>query len=262
MGTEKITFSFGKNWESFLKIADQEVFDMAREDIVNWLSGRIDLKGKRIIDIGSGSGLHSFVMHTMEPALLHSFDYDPHSVSATKSLWEKAGSPKSWKVEHGSVLDKKYLASLGTYDLVYSWGVLHHTGSMWEAIKNASEMVNREGMFFISIYQGVKTYEYDLFIKKKYNRVNALWKRWMEWRLFIFPTMKDRLKAGKNPFGWNHKRGRGMNIYHDLKDWLGGLPYEVASDEQIISFITPLGFTFIAKNMDDGCGVYLFKKIS
>ena len=51
-----------------------------------------------------------------------------------------------------------------------------------------------------------------------------------------------------------------MDRYHDIVDWLGGLPYEVASDEQMINFFEPLGFTLIEKDMSEACGTYLMHK--
>ena len=233
---EEITFSFGKNWQDLLKVVDEDDFKRSLADIDRWFKNRVPLEGKDIIDVGSGSGMHSLMLNTYNPKKLYSFDYDVNSVSATRSLWERAGTPANWTVSHGSVLDISYLNSLGLFDLVYSWGVLHHTGRMWEAIDNAANMVKPGGHFLISIYQGVKTYEYDLFIKKKYNRVGPLYKKWMEWNLYIWPAMKYRIKNRKNPFGWNEKRMRGMNVYNDIVDWLGGLPYEVASDKQIEDF--------------------------
>jgi SAM-dependent methyltransferase len=256
----EITFSFGKNWQDLLKVIDEDSFLRSRKDLERWFSGRLDLAGKEVIDIGSGSGIHSFMLYSMNPARLFSFDYDPNSVAATTSLWEKAGKPANWKVEHGSVLDKNYMNKLGSYDLVYSWGVLHHTGSMWEAIRNASELVRPGSFFLLSIYQGVKNYERDLALKKKYNKAGAFGKRWMEWSIYIWPLMKQRIKWRKNPFKWNEKRMRGMDTYHDIIDWLGGLPYEVASDEQMVNFLTPYGFQLIEKDMKEACGTYLFQK--
>ncbi len=257
---DKITFSFGKNWQNLLKVIDEDSFKRSRKDLERWFNGRVELKGKDVIDIGSGSGIHSFMLQSFEPAKLFSFDYDPNSVAATTSLWEKMGKPANWKVEHGSVLDKKYMDTLGKYDLVYSWGVLHHTGSMWEAIGNAAELVKPGGHFLISIYQGVKTYDYDLALKKKYNAAGYFGKKYMEWSVYIWPMMKQRWKEGKNPFGWNEKRMRGMDVYHDIVDWLGGLPYEVADDKQMMDFFAPKGFEMLDKDMSEACGTYLFKK--
>jgi hypothetical protein len=38
------------------------------------------------------------------------------------------------------------------------------------------------------------------------------------------------------------------------------LPYEVASDNQIASFLSPLGFSLVEKDMKEACGTYLLKK--
>ncbi|MDI1355068.1 MAG: class I SAM-dependent methyltransferase [bacterium] len=257
---EDITFSFGKNWQNMLKVVAKDDFDRSLADLNRWFDNRYDLKDKTIIDIGSGSGIHSLMFYSKNPAKLFSFDYDKNSVAATTSVWEKAGRPENWKVDHGSVLDKDYMDKLDKYDLVYSWGVLHHTGNMWEAIKNASKVAKPGGYFMLALYQDVKNYEYDIFVKKKYNAAGFLLKRWMEWSLHIWPLMKERTRNKKNPFKWNEKLPRGMNIYHDIVDWLGGLPYEVATEEELIQFLEPLKFTLVDKDSTRMFGTYLFQK--
>jgi hypothetical protein len=148
---------------------------------------------------------------------------------------------------------------LGKFDIVYSWGVLHHTGSMWEAIGNAATLVKDGGMFFISIYQNIDEYDYDMKLKRKYNKSGYLSKKLME-AVWIWGLMKKKWKVRENPFTWNEKRERGMTTYHDIVDWLGGLPYEVASEEQINKFLTPKGFKLLNEDLRPSCAVYLFKK--
>ena len=97
--------------------------------------GKEDLDNKTFLDIGCGSGIHSLAAFLSGAKLIVSFDYDPQSVAATRILHRKAGEPKNWKIMQGSVLDEEFLRTLGHFDFVYSWGVLHHTGQMWQAIK-------------------------------------------------------------------------------------------------------------------------------
>ncbi|MCC6574756.1 MAG: class I SAM-dependent methyltransferase [Planctomycetes bacterium] len=241
MSEDKITFSFGANWQDFLKHANERVITGARADIEKWL-GESNVKGKRIVDIGCGSGVHSWCYHLMGARELVSLDVDPNSVAATTRCFEQAGKPANWQVLHGSVLDTNFLAKLGTFDIVYSWGVLHHTGQMWPAIENACTLIAPGGLFWIALYVKGPNYQRDLELKQRYNRAGALGKWWME-RKWINGLMWKRLKKGKNPFNWNRKKERGMNTYHDLVDWLGGLPYEVVSVEDIRDFCGKHGLT-------------------
>ena len=82
-----------------------------------------------------------------------SFDCDERSVEATRALWERTRRPESWTVRSGSILDSDFLGALGRYDIVYAWAILHHTGSMWQAIENAFALVAPHGTLFISIYK-------------------------------------------------------------------------------------------------------------
>lgn len=258
MNTENITFSFGKNWSDFIEDISDADFSRAMEDICNWL-GENSVRGQRVIDVGSGSGIHSASFCKLGAKSVHSFDFDPLSVESTRKLQTQAGSPSNWTVEHGSVLDADYMRSLGTFDIVYSWGVLHHTGAMWEAIGNCVGLVAPGGRLWISLYSKGGRYAKDLALKKKFNASSSLGKRWMIARR-VFRFMLIRLRHGKNPFGWNQKVRRGMNVYHDIVDWLGGLPYETASEDEVVRFVRKQGFVLerIRAAPEGGCSTYVF----
>ena len=221
-------FGFGRNWLDYQTSIDHARLTGARQDIEHWL-GTSSLAGLRVLDIGSGSGVHSYCMHAMGASELVSFDYDADSVQATREFHSKAGTPDSWIVKQGSVLDADFMASLGTFDLVYSWGVLHHTGQMWRAIEHAAARVTDGGRFFISIYAKGPRFDADLELKQRYHRSGLSGKRRMEFD-WIQEQYQHRARSGQNAEGWwTEGRERGMDPYYDLVDWLGGLPYEVAT---------------------------------
>ena len=258
---EKITFSFGENWIDFLEKADESTFKTALKDIEDWFPEDM-VKDATVLDMGSGSGIHSLGFLQLGAQKIISVDYDKKSVEATIRLWNKFNKPDNWKIFHGSALDKSFLSDLGLFDIVYSWGVLHHTGSMWDAIGNCMNNVKSNGYFLLSIYTKGEKYQYDLNLKKRYNKSSSLGKRWMEWKHFILPLMLKRLRWGVNPFAWNEIGVRGMLVYNDIKDWLGGLPYEVASGEEIKMFFIQKNFELIKmQGMEEGyCSIYLFRK--
>ena len=89
---------------------------------------------------------------------MHSFDFDPHSVNCTRELRRRYFPDSAdWIVEEGSALDADYVGALGKFDVVYSWGVLHHTGQMWCGLENAQLAVAQGGKLFIAIYNDTGT---------------------------------------------------------------------------------------------------------
>src|SRR3954471_7639318 len=124
--TKELRFGFGQNWMRYLSSVDEKRIAQAEHSLVDWLG---DLHGLRFLDIGCGSGLFSLAARNLGAEVL-SFDYDRQSVACAEEL-RRVYRPgdAGWRIEQGSVLDRAYLASLGAWDVVYSWGVLHHTGS-------------------------------------------------------------------------------------------------------------------------------------
>lgn len=258
INTERITFSFGKNWSDFVETVSDADVTRAIKDISEWL-GENSVRDKRVIDVGSGSGIHSLSFMRLGAQSVHSFDFDPLSVESTSKLRTQASSPSNWTVEHGSALDADYIHALGTFDIVYSWGVLHHTGAMWDAIGNCVRLVAPGGRLWISLYAKGPQFQKDLALKKKFNSSSRLGMRWMIARR-IFRVMLGRARHGKNPFAWNQKIGRGMNVYHDILDWLGGLPYETATEDEVVRFARKRDFVLerILVSAEGGCSTYVF----
>ncbi len=241
-------FEFGANWAQFLKLLNNERIALAEQSLRNKLHME-DLQGKRFLDIGSGSGIFSLAARRMG-ANVHSFDFDPQSVACTAELKRRYfGDDPGWIVEQASVLDKDYLKSLGQWDVVYSWGVLHHTGEMWQALGNVVPLVRQGGAIYLAIYnhQQVMTPIWT-WVKRSYNRLPGRL-RWLILgpaliRLWGPRTIFDLLR-GQPFYTWRNyaKHGvRGMSAWHDVIDWVGGYPFEVAKPEEIFRFYSRQGF--------------------
>lgn len=239
-------FRFGANWQRFLTTLDEERIAIAEESLRDRLEVP-DLKGKRFLDIGSGSGLFSLAARRLGAQVV-SFDFDPQSVATTAELKRRYfPADPDWQVFEGSVLDRPFLETLGTFDVVYSWGVLHHTGQMWEAIGNAVERVDAGGTLFIAIYndQGLASQLWRT-TKKIYNRLPGPLRFLVLVPAFIRlwgPTTVKDLLRGKPGESWRTYRSqRGMSAWHDVVDWVGGYPFEVASVAAMTAFLRSHGF--------------------
>lgn len=238
-------FSFGENWRQFLSTLSDDQMTAALNDLRTML-GVDDLSGKSFLDIGSGSGLSSLSARRLG-ARVHSFDYDPDSVGCTRELQRRYyPDDPSWIIEQASVLDVDYLNGLGQFDVVYSWGVLHHTGAMWQAIDNAARRVAAEGTLHIAIYITQWSSSYWLVIKKFFNRSPKPVQQLMAYALAALRIMQ-MLMRGRNPITTirNYRSNRGMSWFRDIVDWVGGYPYEHASREEIEAYLGKQGFVLL-----------------
>jgi 2-polyprenyl-3-methyl-5-hydroxy-6-metoxy-1,4-benzoquinol methylase len=251
-------FEFGKNWRQFLDTVGPKQIEMAELALSTFLG---NMQATTFLDVGCGSGLSSLAAHKLG-AKVRSFDYDPHSVACTKELQRKYGV--HWLVEEGSALNAHYLETLGQYDIVYSWGVLHHTGAMWEAIDKVSKRVKPGGRFFIAIYNDNGRHSRMwLRIKRLYNR-SPRPIRWLILaaslvRMWGPTTVRDFLR-GKPFYSWrNYSSRRGMSAWHDLVDWVGGYPYEVATPAEIDLFLRERGFKTEKTVLRTGCNEFVYR---
>jgi len=260
-------FEFGNNWAKFLRLLNEERIAKAEDSLKHLLSIK-DLEGQTFLDIGCGSGLFSLAAKRLG-ARVHSFDYDPKSVACTAELRVRFFSEdSSWIVETGSILDEAYTKSLGQFDVVYSWGVLHHTGAMWQALDKVKDLVKPSGKLALAIYndQG-RASRHWMVIKKAYNQLPkglrwlVLWPALIRlWgpaaaRVLVSGTLFRTLE--------NYADTRGMSPWRDLVDWVGGYPFEVAKPEDIFNFYRIAGFEMVRLKTCAGglgCNEFVFVK--
>jgi 2-polyprenyl-6-hydroxyphenyl methylase/3-demethylubiquinone-9 3-methyltransferase len=263
-------FGFGRNWASFLKRLNQARIDEAERNLIEFL-GEKTLTGRAFLDVGSGSGLSSLAARRLG-ATVTSFDYDGQSVTCTEELRRRyLPDDPSWTIEQGSVLDRQYLAGLGQFDIVYSWGVLHHTGAMWQAMDNLKPMVKTGGLLFIAIYNDCGEVSRSwLERKRRYNALPQVLRPF--YAIYVWMPQELRSLAGSIRSGEFRKyirelsgasSGRGMSWLHDVVDWVGGYPYEYASVSDIDEFYRRDGFepVKIRENRSYGCHQLVFKRV-
>jgi 2-polyprenyl-6-hydroxyphenyl methylase/3-demethylubiquinone-9 3-methyltransferase len=236
---------------------DEERIEEAEKSLKTML-GVTDLVGKRFLDIGCGSGLFSLAARRLG-ARVRSFDHDLQSLAHTQEVKRRyfTGDP-DWIIDEGSVLDKSYLAGLGQFDVVYGWGVLHHTGAMWQALVDIVPLVAERGRLYISIYndQGFINHYWRI-IKREYAR--TAFSRWLILLLHV-PYIYGlrwlvRTLAGRK------KIEHGMSLWQYTLDLFRGYPFEVARPEDIVQFYWAKGFLLENVRLcgsHHGCNEFVF----
>lgn len=262
----ELRFGFGANWRQFVELVDDERIAAAENDLKQML-GRDDMSGMRFLDAGSGSGLASLAARRLGAEVV-SFDLDRDSVASTLHLRNAhyGEDDPRWTVTEGSVLDDEFLASLGKFDVVHSWGVLHHTGAMWEACDKILRCVAPGGTLFISLYNDQGTWS------NRWKAIKRVYCSGTPGRLLVLGVCAPAIHARKfladvfwlrNPLArFRAKKARGMSPWHDMKDWLGGYPFEVAKPEEVFDFYAQRGLELsklktVGGSM--GCNVFVFR---
>lgn len=270
-------FEFGRNWANFLSTLNETRIEAAQRSVVNLLN-ITDLTSKRFLDAGSGSGLFSLCAHRLG-ANVTSFDYDQNSVACTRELKKRyANESDQWNVLQGSLLDSSFLETLGQFDVVYCWGVAHHTGHMWKALDNLTTAVSPNGQLVVAIYndQQYITRGWGV-IKRIYQRLPSFLQPLYVMMIWAYGFLKRaavtlaasllRLVTLRNPFtpfvNWiKQNQDRGMHVWYDLVDWVGGWPFEVARPEEIFRFMRDRGFVMeeMTTLIGHGCNEFVFRR--
>lgn len=270
-------FRFGRNWRHFnAGYFNAERLALAKKSILDFL-GVQTLHGKTFVDVGAGSGIDSLAAYELGAVSVLSFDPDSDCVVCCRELRANAGNPDNWQVGHGSILDMLYVSTLGQYDIVYAWGVLHHTGQMWKAIEHTMMLVKPGGVLYLAIYNkadGLAIYP-DLrfgpssfwqWEKKIYVRLPAVLQHAIDYTvmsvlvLCYLLTLHNPVKIIRG-----HKQyfNKGMPWRINIKDWLGGYPYEYATVAEVFRFARKRGFTLENLTCNNGLlnNEFLLKKV-
>jgi 2-polyprenyl-3-methyl-5-hydroxy-6-metoxy-1,4-benzoquinol methylase len=265
-------FGFGENWADYAQHITEEKIRLAEQDLLRLLP-HDKIEGKTFLDIGCGSGLHALAALRSGCKSLSAVDFDPNSVQTTRTVLKKFWQAENYSVQQANILDPQSLTGFPekSFDVVYSWGVLHHTGDMWQAISNAAKFVKDEGVFVLAIYKETPLCPFWKKEKSFYTKAPKAIKKICD-LFYAASYILGLLVTHRNPFTYirEYEQMRGMRFMTDVRDWLGGYPYESASPDQIKTYLENLGFqqeyafntrtTSAGGLFGTGCAEYVFVK--
>ena len=267
---DNLRFDFGENWAAFLRQLDDERIAEAEKSVQSLL-GYQRLDGLRFLDIGSGSGLFSLAARRLG-ARVHSFDYDAACVDCTSRLRARyAPEDSDWRIERGSALDAEFLGRLGAFDVVYSWGVLHHTGAMHQALELASARVAPGGLAVFALYRKTRLCRAWAVEKRWYAAASPAAQRFA--RAIFIGLMRFAYLVSRRDFNAyveNYQNARGMDFHHDVHDWLGGYPYESIRPTEFAALMSKLGFEHVRSVtrpystglFGSGCDEFVYRRVA
>jgi len=261
-------FRFGENWESYARIVDDARIAEAVKGLAKLIPAE-SIKGKQFLDIGCGSGLSMLAALRLGAASVKGVDIDADSVNTTRALLSHYAPGEKWSAEQASVFDINP-ENTGSFDIVHSWGVLHHTGDIWTAINKAAALVKPNGIFVIALYHKTPLCNFWRAEKKFYAHAKK-WQQWVIRCVYKAAFLLRMVTLRKNPIAFisNYKSSRGMDWHHDVHDWLGGYPYESVLPDEVIAHMKEQSFS-LERLFDigtgkgifgTGCDEYVFRRV-
>lgn len=261
-------FRFGDNWASYASLIDEPSIDAAQDGLVKLFEPG-EIRGKTFLDIGCGSGVHAAAATRLGVARVLAIDSDAQSIATTKAVLAKFAGGAQWSAAERSVfeLDPKID---GVFDVVYSWGVLHHTGDMRSAIQKACAMARPGGLIALALYRTTTLDQFWTWEKQWYNAASAAAQK--RARNAYFALLRLGLAAkGRSlrAYSESYRSRRGMDLVHDVHDWLGGYPYESILATQVDNIMQAAGFRklriFARRKavglFGSGCDEYVYRRL-
>jgi 2-polyprenyl-3-methyl-5-hydroxy-6-metoxy-1,4-benzoquinol methylase len=260
-------FDFGANWASYARLIGQPQIDEAVRGLEKMLPAGA-IAGRSFLDIGSGSGLHSLAALRLGAAVVRAIDIDEDSVASTRAVLTEHARGARWSAEIVSVFDLDP-ALLGTFNVVYSWGVLHHTGDMDDAVRKAAAMVGPDGLLALALYRRTRLDRLWVAEKRWYAKASSASQARARWVYINAMRIALRLRGRSlKAYRAGYRSFRGMDLEHDVHDWLGGYPYESVMPDDVERLLEPLGF--VAESIPEvslrlgasgsGCDEYVYRR--
>ena len=264
-------FSFGQNWQQFVhrgRLSMYGLLSSVRE--VRGFFGTAGLQGLRVLDLGCGSGLSSLAFRLLGAHVV-SADVQEESLEAAKSMKSvfiphvpgRNDEDHAWTFKKLSALDAWSLAAIQPFDVVYTWGVLHHTGDVWQAVHNAQLPLADDGLLIVAVYaeEFYDEKENIIMMKQFYRNASVKQQEHLDIAVGLF-WLRPLLHSGKNPFEVlrNFSEMRGMEFWTDVRDWLGGWPTEFISTSAMLSFARRMGLHCINVRRNGGNTEFAFTR--
>ena len=117
-----------------------------------------ECENRVVLDAGCGYGRFSYVVSNYNPKLLVSFDISK-GLEKAKGAILKHNPQANIAFVQGDITAPPFKKK--AFDVVFSWGVIHHTPNTRKTFETLSSLVKRKGVFGIFVYPFNPLYEYD-----------------------------------------------------------------------------------------------------